>query len=356
MPRRPPMPPYATCAYNVAQSNEIEETPMTRPAPDRRRLLAPLVPAALASAASRAHAQDAWPTKPVTIVVPQAAGGANDTVARAFGQRLSVALGQPVVIENRTGAGGNVGTALVARAPKDGHTLMLTAQSAQTINPWLYKNTGFDPVKDFEPVMSVATAPYLLVANPQFPVSNLKDLVAYAKTRPGRIDYASAGNGTLNHLLGVMLNQRAGLHLVHIPYRGAAAAATDVVGGTVPITFGSFPGVFPFVKAGQLKVIGVATEKRTKLAPEMPTLAETLPGFHANSWYGLFAPAGTPKAVIDRIAAEGNKVLADPALVERLAGQGAEPAPSTPAQLATLLRDDLKLWQGIVKASGATID
>ena len=236
MPRRPPMPPYATCAYNLAQSNEIEETPMTRPAPDRRRLLAPLVPAALASAASRAHAQDAWPTKPVTIVVPQAAGGANDTVARAFGQRLSVALGQPVVIENRTGAGGNVGTALVARAPKDGHTLMLTAQSAQTINPWLYKNTGFDPVKDFEPVMSVATAPYLLVANPQFPVSNLKDLVAYAKTRPGRIDYASAGNGTLNHLLGVMLNQRAGLHLVHIPYRGAAAAATDVVGGTVPIT------------------------------------------------------------------------------------------------------------------------
>jgi len=356
MPRRPPMPPYATCAYNLAQSNEIEETPMTRPAPDRRRLLAPLVPAALASAASRAHAQDAWPTKPVTIVVPQAAGGANDTVARAFGQRLSVALGQPVVIENRTGAGGNVGTALVARAPKDGHTLMLTAQSAQTINPWLYKNTGFDPVKDFEPVMSVATAPYLLVANPQFPVSNLKDLVAYAKTRPGRIDYASAGNGTLNHLLGVMLNQRAGLHLVHIPYRGAAAAATDVVGGTVPITFGSFPGVFPFVKAGQLKVIGVATEKRTKLAPEMPTLAETLPGFHANSWYGLFAPAGTPKAVVDRIAAEGNKVLADPALVERLAGQGAEPAPSTPAQLATLLRDDLKLWQGIVKASGATID
>jgi tripartite-type tricarboxylate transporter receptor subunit TctC len=329
---------------------------MTRPAPDRRRLLAPLVPAALASAAIRAHAQDAWPTKPVTIVVPQAAGGANDTVARAFGARLSTALGQPVVIENRTGAGGNVGTALVARAPKDGHTLMLTAQSAQTINPWLYKNIGFDPVKDFEPLMSVATAPYLLVANPQFPVSNLKDLIAYAKARPGRIDYASAGNGTLNHLLGVMLNQRAGLHLVHIPYRGAAAAATDVVGGTVPITFGSFPGVFSFVKAGQLKVIGVATETRTKLAPDLPTLAETLPGFHANSWYGLFAPAGTPKAVVDRIAAEGNKVLADPALAERLAGQGAEPAPSTPAQLATLLRDDLELWQGIVKASGATID
>jgi tripartite-type tricarboxylate transporter receptor subunit TctC len=318
------------------------------------------VPVALASSAAavprRARAQEAWPTRPVTIIVPQAAGGANDTVARAFGGRLSQAIGQPVVIENRTGAGGNVGTVAAARAAKDGHTLMLTAQSAQTINPWLYRNTGFDPIRDFEPVMSVATAPYLLVANPSFGPSTLKELIAYAKSRPGRIDYASAGNGTLNHLLGVMLNQQAGIHLVHIPYRGAAAAATDVVGGQVPITFGSFPGVIPFVKANQLKVIGVATEKRTKLAPELPTLAESLPGYHANSWYGLFAPAGTPKAVVDRIAAEGNKVMADPALVERLAGQGAEPAPSTPDQLAKLLRDDLKLWQGIVKASGATVD
>lgn len=333
---------------------------MTRPAPDRRRLLAPLAPWAAAAAASTrggtARAQEAWPSKPITIVVPQAVGGANDTVARAFAQRLSAGLGQPVVIENRTGAGGNVGTAQVARAAKDGYTLMLTAQSAQTINPWLYRSTGFDPVRDFEPVMSVATAPYLLVANPKFPANDLRELIAYAKTRPGRIDYASAGNGTLNHLLGVMLNQRAGLHLVHIPYRGAAAAATDVVAGQVPITFGSFPGVFPFVKSGQLKVIGVATERRTRLAPDLPTLAETLPGFHANSWYGLFAPAGTPKAVIDRIAAEGAKALADPALVERLASQGAEPAPSTPAELARLTRDDLRLWEGIVKSSGATVD
>jgi tripartite-type tricarboxylate transporter receptor subunit TctC len=332
---------------------------MNRFDPRRGRLLAPFAPFALVSAAlsSRAaHAQESWPTKPVTIIVPQAAGGANDTVARAFGARLSQAIGQPVVIENRAGAGGNVGTAQAARAPKDGHTLMLTAQSAQTINPWLYRNTGFDPVKDFEPVMSVATAPYLLVAHPSFPASSLKELIAYAKQRPGRIDYASAGNGTLNHLLGVMLNQRAGLHLVHIPYRGAAAAATDVVGGQVPIAFGSFPGLIPFVKSNQLKVIGVATEKRTKLAPDLPTLDESLRGFHANSWYGLFAPAGTTKAIIDRIAAEGAKVLAEPALVERMASQGAEPAPSTPAELTALLRDDLKLWAGIVKASGATVD
>jgi tripartite-type tricarboxylate transporter receptor subunit TctC len=233
---------------------------------------------------------------------------------------------------------------------------MLTAQSAQTINPALYKNPGFDPIRDFEPVMSVGTAPYLLVAHPAFPAKDLKELIAYAKARPGRVDYASAGNGTLNHLLGVMLNNRAGLHLVHIPYRGAAAAATDVVAGQVPITFGSFPGVMPFVKSGQLKVLGVATERRTRLAPDLPTLNETLPGLHANSWYGLFAPAGTPKGIIDRIAAEGNKVMADPSLIERLAGQGAEPAPSTPAELSTLLREDLKVWAQIVKSSGATID
>jgi len=333
---------------------------MARSLPQRKRFLAPFAPWALAAAAGArtgiARAQDAWPSRPVTLVVPQAVGGANDTVARAFAQRLAQAIGQPVVIENRVGAGGNVGTAHVARAPRDGYTLMLTAQSAQTINPSLYKNAGFDPIKDFEPVMSVATAPYLLVANPKFPANDLKGLIDYVKTRPGKVDYASAGNGTLNHLLGVMLNQRAGLHLVHIPYRGAAAAAADVVAGQVPIAFGSFPGVFPFVRNGQLKVIGVATERRTKLAPDIPTLAETLPGYHANSWYGLFAPAGTPKAIVERIAAEGAKALADPALIERLASQGAEPAPSSPAALARLTRDDLELWAGIVKGSGATID
>ena len=294
--------------------------------------------AGLATSAGLARAQEAWPTKPVTLIVPQAAGGANDTVARAFAQRLSTAIGQPVVVENRAGAGGNVGTAAAARAPKDGHTLMLTAQSAQTINPALYRNPGFDPIKDFEPVMTVATAPYLLVAHPKFPANTLKELIEYAKPRPGRIDYASAGNGTLNHLLGVMLNQRAGLHLVHIPYRGAAAAATDVVAGQVPITFGSFPGVMPFVKSGQLKVLGVATEKRTRLAPDLPTLHETLPGLHANSWYGLFAPAGPSRAVVERIADQANRVISQPDFGERLGGQGAEVSGSAPAELARLLQ------------------
>jgi tripartite-type tricarboxylate transporter receptor subunit TctC len=299
---------------------------------------------------------DVWPSKQITLVVPQTAGGANDTVARAYGQRLGALLGQPVVIENRPGAGGNVGTALVARAPKDGYTFLLTAQSAQTINPALYKKTGFDPVKDFEPVMVVATAPYVLVTNTNFVPKTLKELIAFAKPQPGKLNYASAGNGTLNHLLGEMLNKSAGIDLVHIPYKGASAAATDVVSGQVPLTFGSFPGVMPFVKSGQLKVIGVATEKRTSLAPELPTLAESLPGFFANSWYGLFAPAGTPKDIIQKMVAASTKVLAAPELVERLAGQGAEVSPSTSEQLGKLVNDDLIRWAKIVKDSGATID
>jgi tripartite-type tricarboxylate transporter receptor subunit TctC len=311
---------------------------------------------ALLLSATKAAADESWPTKPVTLIVPQAAGGANDTVARAFGQRLSALIGQPVLVENRPGAGGNVGTAQAARSGKDGHTLMLTAQSAQTINPALYKKTGFDPINDFEPVMVVATAPYVLVTNPNFPAKNLKELIAYAKPKPGKVDIASAGNGTLNHLLGVMLNRAANLHLVHIPYRGAAAAATDVVSGQVPMAFGSFPGVMPFVKSGQLKVIGVATEKRTQLAPDLPTLAESLPGFYANSWYGLFAPAGTPKDIIRKIHAAGAKVLAAPEIRERLAGQGAEVSPSTPEELTVLLKDDLVRWAKIVKDSGAQLD
>jgi tripartite-type tricarboxylate transporter receptor subunit TctC len=303
-----------------------------------------------------AQSGEAYPNKPITIIVPQAAGGANDTVARGYGQRLAAALGQPVVIENRPGAGGNVGTGLAARAARDGYTLLLTAQSAHTINPALYKSVPFDPVKDFEPIMVVATAPYLLAVNPSVPVRDFKELIALAKAQPGRLNYASAGNGTLNHLLGEMWKSAANVFVVHIPYRGAAAAATDVVGGQVQLTFGSFPGLMPFVRSGQLRVLGAVTEKRTALAPDMPTLAETLPGFHANSWYGLFAPAGTPPEVINRIHAASMKVLAEPELRERLAGQGAEVAPSSPAELARLLREELTRWAKIVKASGATID
>ena len=311
---------------------------------------------AMLCAVSPALAADPFPAKPITIVVPQAPGGANDVIARAVAHRLSASLGQPVIVDNKPGAGGNVGTALVARAPADGYTLLLTAQSAHTINPALYRKIAFDPVKDFEPIMVVAVAPYLLAVNVNLPARNLSELIALAKAQPGKINYASAGNGTVNHLLGEMLKMYTGIDIVHVPYRGAAAAATDVVGGQVPMTFGSFLGTMPFVRAGQLRVLGVATEQRSALAPELPTLAETVPGLFANAWYALFAPAGTPREVVVRLNTEITRIMQNPELKAGLAVQGGEAAPGTPEQLATLLKEDLLRWAKIVKESGARLD
>jgi len=303
-----------------------------------------------------ARAADPFPSRVITIVVPQAPGGANDVIGRALAQRLSAAMGSPVIVENRQGAGGNLGTAYVARQPKDGHTLLLNAQSVQTINPFLYRKVPFDPVKDFDPVMVVGVAPYMLAVNPSVPAKNLRELVALAKASPGKFNYASAGNGTVNHLLGEMLKNMAGIDIVHVPYRGAAAAATDVVAGQVPMTFGSLAGLMPFVRSGQLRTLGVCTEKRTQLAPDQPTLAETIPGLYANAWYGLFAPAGTPKEIVTKLNTEIIKLMDNPEMRERLVGLGVEAAPGTPDQLATLLRDDLVRWSKIVKDSGAQLD
>ena len=306
---------------------------------------------ALSSPALRA--QD-FPTKTVRILVPQTPGGASDALARVIAQKLSEKWAQPVVVENRAGAGGNVGMEVVAQGAPDGHLLLMSYAGSHAINPALYKRLPFDPVKDFAPVATLATLPFVLVAKPDASFKTVSELVTQAGK--GTLTFGSAGNGSVNHLLGVMLNSTASLHLVHIPYRGAAAAAADVVSGQVPITFGSFPGVMPFVKSGKLNVIGVATEKRTPLAPEVPTLAESLPGFFANSWYGLFAPAGTPKPIIDRILAISTQVLSASDLGERLAGQGAEVWPGNPDQLAKLVRDELVMWARIVKESGATVD
>ncbi len=303
-----------------------------------------------------ARAADPFPSKVITIVVPQAPGGANDVIGRALAQRLSAAIGNPVIVENRQGAGGNLGTAYVARQPKDGHTLLLNAQSVQTINPFLYRKVPFDPVKDFDPVMVVGVAPYMLAVNPSVPAKNLRELVALAKASPGKFNYASAGNGTVNHLLGEMLKNAAGIDIVHVPYRGAAAAATDVVAGQVPMTFGSLAGLMPFVRSGQLRALGACTEKRTQLAPELPTLAETIPGLYANAWYGLFVPAGTPKEIVTKLNTEIIKLMDNPEMRERLVGLGVEAAPGTPDQLAMLLRDDLVRWAKIVKDSGAQLD
>ena len=303
-----------------------------------------------------ARAADPYPSKVITIVVPQAPGGANDVIGRALAQKLATTIGGPVIVDNRQGAGGNLGTGYVARQPKDGYTLLLNAQSVQTINPFLYRKAGFDPVKDFDPVMVVGVAPYMLAVNNSVPAKNLRELVALAKTQPGKLNFASAGNGTVNHMLGEMLKTAAGIDIVHVPYRGAAAAATDTIGGQAQMTFGSLAGLLPFVKSGQLRPIGVCTEKRTALAPDLPTLAETIPGLYANAWYGLFVPAGTPREIIVKLHGEIVKIMESAEMKDRMTGLGVETAPGTPDQLAVLMRDDLVRWAKIVKDSGAQLD
>jgi tripartite-type tricarboxylate transporter receptor subunit TctC len=310
----------------------------------------------LALSGGLAMAQDKYPVKTVTLIVPQAAGGANDAIARVIAQKLTEQTGISFVIENRTGAGGNVGAAAAAKTRPDGYTLMLTADSVMVINPALYKTTGFDTLKDFEPVASVATAGYVLVANPSFPAKNVSELIALAKQQPGKINIGSAGNGTLNHLIGEMLGKEAGIDLVHVPYKGAAAAVTDLVAGQVQVSVQSLPSSIAFIKNGKINVLGVVNPKRIAALSDSPTIGETLKGFGTTPWYGLFAPAGTPKAIVAQLNAEIAKALESKDVQERLAGVGCEPYKSTTEQFSSLIRADLVRWAGIVKSSGASID
>jgi len=301
-------------------------------------------------------AQEKFPSHPVSLIVPQVAGGANDAIARVLAQKLSEQTGQSFIVENRPGAGGNVGTVAAAKAKPDGYTLLATADSVQVINPALYAKTGFDPVKDFEPVAPLAKAGYVLVANPTFAANTVAEFISLAKIQPGKYAIASAGNGTLNHLIGEMLQKAADIKLQHIPYKGAAAAATDVVSGQVPLSVQSMPSSIAFIKAGRLKVLGVANEKRLPALPDAPTIGETLKGFGATPWYGLFAPAGTPKAVTTFLQNEIGKALDDPDVRAKLANLGCEPFKGSAEQLALIVKEDLTRWAKIVKESGATVD
>jgi len=301
-------------------------------------------------------AQDKYPLKPVTLIVPQTPGGANDAIARVLAQKMSDQTGQSFVVENRAGAGGNVGTALASKAKPDGYTLLVTADSAQVINPALYAKPGFDPVKDFEPVAPLAKAGYVLVANPTFAANTMAEFISLAKLQPGKYAIASAGNGTLNHLIAEMLQKAADIKLQHIPYKGASFAATDVVSGQVPLSVQSMPSSIAFIKSGKLKVLGVVNEKRVAALPDAPTIGETVKGFGATPWYGMFAPAGTPKALTQYLQNEIGKALDDPDVRAKLATLGCEPFKGTSEQLAVIVKDDLVRWAKIVKDSGATVD
>jgi tripartite-type tricarboxylate transporter receptor subunit TctC len=297
-----------------------------------------------------------YPNKPISLVVPQTAGGTNDIVARLVAPAFGEAIGASVVVENRPGAGGNIGTQSVARSAKDGYTLLLTINSAQAINPALYKNPGFDPINDFVPLYYIGATPYVLVSPPGSPYKTLADVVAAAKKKPGELAYASAGNGTISHLLGAMLNTSAGIEMQHIPYKGVAPAINDVLGGQVPLAFASLPSALNYIKTGKLQAIAISSAKRSSAAPEIPTIAETYPDCVGEVWVAIFAPMGVNADVVKKTQAAMDKVMARPDVRERLLGQGLDLSPVPTTKLASLLKDELAKWVKIVKASGAQLD
>ena len=306
-------------------------------------------------------AQSSYPSRPIVMLVPQAAGGTNDIVGRLVSQKLGEVLGASAVVENRPGAGGNIGTQAAARALKDGYTLLMTISSSQAINPALYKNPGFDPVKDFKPVSLIGAVPNVLLVNPSFPAKSVAELVLLAKAKPGQYQYASAGNGTLNHLLGEMLNSMAGIDLQHVPYKGVAPALNDVLGGQLPILFASLPSSLAHIKAGKLRALAVSGAARSPVLPDVPALAETVPGYNGTLWIGLFAPTGVPQDVLSRLQDGMAKALAAKDLRDKLEQQGVELAgtpakPVTTEQFAALLNEDIVKWARIVKTSGASVD
>lgn len=303
-----------------------------------------------------ALAQADYPNRPVTILVPQAPGGANDIIGRIVAEALSEVMGQRFVVENRAGAGGNLGSQAAARSTPDGYTLLVTISASQAINPALYARTGFDPVKDFAPISMLGTVPNVLVVNPNFPAKTVADLIRMAKEKPGDYQYASAGNGTLNHLVGEMLKSRAGIDLKHIPYRGIAPALSDVIAGHVPITFSNLPAVISQIQAGTVRALGVSTLKRNANIPDVPAIAETVSGFDAELWIAIYGVAGTPQPVIDKLVTATHAALARPEMKAKFAQQGADIVASTPAELAAKLEADLKVWAEIVRTSGAKIE
>ncbi|MBA2964330.1 MULTISPECIES: Bug family tripartite tricarboxylate transporter substrate binding protein [Ramlibacter] len=312
--------------------------------------------AALATVAGAGSAQT-YPTKPVKVVVPQATGGATDVFARYVAQKLAIAWGQPVVVENKAGAAGVIGTEAVAKAPADGYTLLFTYAGSQAVNQSLYARLPFDSVKDFATITPVATTPFFLVVGATSPVQNFRDLVARAKAGPGKVTYATSGNGSINQLLSESLNVEAGIRMTHIPYKGIAAALTDVISGQVDNAFAAVPSALQLVKGGKLRAIAVSSAKRNGSMPDVPTIAEMgYPGFNVSPWWGFLAPAGTPKAVVDKVQADIVKVVQAPEAQAFFRDQGADVYTTTPEEFQKVLEADVVHWAKVVKASGAKLD
>lgn len=297
-----------------------------------------------------------YPTRQVRFVVGFPAGGATDVVARAISQHLSEALGQPVVVDNRAGAASNIAAEIVATAPKDGHTIFMGTVST-AINPSLYKKLAYNALKDFSAVTQVTDTPFMFVTHPSLPVKNVKEFIALAKARPGQLNYGSAGNGSGGHLFTAMFGSMAHINLVHVPYRGASFATTSVLAGETIFMFDNIVTTLPLARAGKLRSLAVTTLKRSRVAEDIPTLSEAgVPGYDANAWFGVFAPAGTPDAVIARLQSEISRIVKAPEIRDRFQALGAEPVGSTPEQFASFYRNEVLKWGKVVKESGAQID
>ena len=298
-----------------------------------------------------------FPAKPARLVVPFPPGGPLDITGRAIAQKLSEAWGQNVVVDNRPGAGGNIGADLVAKSPPDGYTVVMGALSTHAVNPSLYPAMPYDAVKDFAPITLVAVTPNVLVVNPALPVKSVQELIAYAKANPNKLSFGSGSNGSAGHLAGELFKVETGTDLVHIPYKGAAPAMQALLAGDTQLMFDNLASAMPQVKAGKLRALAVTTARRSRLVPELPTMAEAgVPGFDIATWFGLLAPAGTPKDVVAKWNADVVKILDSPEMREKLTAQGAEPAPTSPAQFAAFIAAELPKYARIVKASGARVD
>ena len=331
--------------------------------PSRRSLLATASVLSLASLLpAAALAQGAWPAKPVRIVVPFAAGGTTDILARAVAQELTKTMGQSFVVDNKPGAGGNIGADLVAKAAPDGYTLLMGTVGTQSINKSLYAKMSFDPQKDFQPITLVAGVPNVMVVNAekaaQRNIRGVADFIRYAKANPAKLNMASSGNGTSIHLAGELFKSMAGVYMTHFPFQGSNAALLSLMAGDMDVMFDNLPSAMPHIKSGKLKALAVTSAQPSAALPGVPTVAEAgrLSGFEASSWFGLLAPAGTPMDIVNRIQQETAKALATPAMKERLLAQGAIPSGNTPAEFARMIDSEIRKWAPVVKASGAKVD
>jgi len=323
---------------------------------DRPPAIALLLLAAIAASMTDACAQSGYPSRSIRFIVPYPPGGPTDLMARSMSGRLSEALGQMVVVDNRAGAGGNVGAEIAAKSPPDGYTLLMGAISTHGINASLYTRLAFDPVKDFAPVTQASIIPLVINAHPSLPVANVKDLIALAKKNPGQLSYGSSGNGGGTHLAGELFKMMTVTNLQHVPYKGLNPATIDVIGGNIPLVFNDLTTAIQPYKAGRIKILGVSTVKRVPQIPEVATIDETVPGFEAYTWFGVLVPAGTPQPIVDRLSRESMKILQSEEIKKRFAEVGAEPVGNSPQQFADFMAAETVKWAKVVKASGARVD